>query len=92
MTLTYHSQCIECKHCRAPMVCVAFPEGIPEEIIDNQLDHRYPIEGDNGVRWEKDVNGSRHPMKRPKKPLAVQQLTINNEPYASYPYSSSKST
>ncbi len=31
--------------------CEAFPDGIPDGIIDNQADHRRTIEGDNGIRF-----------------------------------------
>jgi hypothetical protein len=32
--------------------CAAFPAGIPERVWNNELDHREPIDGDHGLRWE----------------------------------------
>ena len=33
-------------------VCEAFPEGIPNEIILGELDHREPVEGDGGLLYD----------------------------------------
>ena len=33
------------------LVCSAYPEGIPEEIIESQVDHRDPVEGDHGLMF-----------------------------------------
>jgi hypothetical protein len=32
--------------------CDAFPNGIPEAVRKNKMDHRQAIAGDNGVRFE----------------------------------------
>jgi hypothetical protein len=47
-------QCFNCRHLAegAPMHCSAFPNGIPMEILLNQVDHKKPYEGDNGIRFE----------------------------------------
>jgi hypothetical protein len=55
------SQCARCifkmagKH-----VCVAFPRGIPADIIGGRFDHSQPHEGDGGIRFvslrERTVN------------------------------------
>lgn len=40
--------------------CKAFPDGIPDAVIDDGLDHRKPIDGDQGVRFEQDT--AKHPF------------------------------
>ena len=50
-----HPQCNKCKHLRREnrkAVCKAFPNGIPREIFLNEVDHKKPYKGDNGVRFE----------------------------------------
>lgn len=34
------------------MKCRAFPGGIPDVILENQIDHRSPVEGDHGIRFD----------------------------------------
>jgi len=34
--------------------CRAFPKGIPKEILSNENDHKKPVEGDQGIQYEKD--------------------------------------
>lgn len=48
------SQCQLCKHRIRPgwiPVCEAFPSAIPQEVLDNAVDHRKPIDGDDGIRF-----------------------------------------
>ena len=48
--------CMVCKHFRreAPgLTCEAFPEGIPDEIIQSAHDHRTPWDRDGGIQFEK---------------------------------------
>ena len=48
-------QCLNCMHLLdagdGPLNCLAFPEGIPEEIVTGQVDHSTPYEGDLGFRY-----------------------------------------
>ena len=34
------------------LACDAYPEGIPDEILDNKVDHRATVEGGRGLRFE----------------------------------------
>ena len=65
MTIGPESQCASCVHYVSPFdrdeaglnagpTCAAFPEGISVQVFMNGLDHRQPIDGDHGVRWETD--------------------------------------
>lgn len=46
-------QCAFCAHLAVDpeRTCGAFPAGIPGEIWSNEVDHRKPYPGDNGIRW-----------------------------------------
>lgn len=53
------NQCARCKNwLQSPMlknkrpVCLAFPDGIPEEILEDEYDHRGQYPGDHGIRYE----------------------------------------
>jgi hypothetical protein len=35
-------------------ICNAYPDGIPEAIWWNRVDHRQPQPGDHGIGWEPD--------------------------------------
>ena len=52
--------CNDCKH-RSPLwpdeiTCTAFPDGIPDEVLFCDLDHRKPIDGDHGIQFEPKEN------------------------------------
>lgn len=46
--------CDTCKHRSQilPGICLAFPDGIPYEILVGKNDHKTLVEGDHGVRYE----------------------------------------
>ena len=49
------SQCIDCKYKHIGYgTCDAFPESIPDEILENKHDHKNPYPGDNDIRYEKE--------------------------------------
>jgi len=63
MSIGPTSQCSTCLHYRSPFsrddfdggpFCSAFPGGIPDVVLANQVDHRMPYPGDHGVQWEAD--------------------------------------
>ncbi len=57
------SQCLNCKHLRKGKGfgahCDAYPKGIPDDVAW-RLDHRQPIEGDNGIQWEPKLETDKH--------------------------------
>jgi len=49
------SQCLSCRHFvweGREKICTAFTDRIPEDLYGNMYDHRYPYDGDHGIRWE----------------------------------------
>jgi hypothetical protein len=50
--------CFVCRHLdhpdelEAPMTCSAFPDGIPLMVLDGDVDHTKPIDGDGGIQFE----------------------------------------
>jgi hypothetical protein len=49
-------QCIACIHYNSDDVvkfsCKAFPNRIPDEILEGEHDHSKPFKGDGGIRFE----------------------------------------
>ena len=47
--------CMGCKHRSEvdPAMCLAYPSGIPIEILMGDVDHTKPYKGDHGVQFEK---------------------------------------
>jgi len=47
------SQCVFCAHkSETGTTCAAFLEGIPSQILRNEVDHRRPFAGDRQTRFE----------------------------------------
>lgn len=44
--------CASCKNYIGEQKCAAFPNGIPQPILDGKNDHRQPYPGDHGVQYE----------------------------------------
>lgn len=44
--------CFGCKHFRDMWTCDAFPDRIPQEIIESEHDHRTPFKGDHGIQFD----------------------------------------
>ena len=47
--------CFRCKHFVLELFnwhCKAFPEGIPEDILENGNQHTSPVKGDHGIQFE----------------------------------------
>jgi len=44
--------CLWCTHFNRDYSCSAFPEGIPNDILFKFVDHRKPVAGDNGIRFQ----------------------------------------
>jgi hypothetical protein len=53
----FYWQCLNCRHFKGRMAlqekhrCDAFLDGIPNDIIEGEFDHRRPYPGDNGIRF-----------------------------------------
>ncbi|MBF0546217.1 MAG: hypothetical protein HQM08_17370 [Candidatus Riflebacteria bacterium] len=51
------------------LVCDAFPNGIPEEILGLQFDHINPHPGDNGIQYEpRSLSGMKAIFRKWKNP------------------------
>ena len=53
-------QCIVCEHSQAydePGRCKAFPNGIPKELLTEDILHDKPYPGDGGLRYEPRQGG-----------------------------------
>lgn len=44
--------CWKCKHWKDGGTCAAFPEGVPQAIVNGWTPHNKPIEGDHGIQFE----------------------------------------
>jgi hypothetical protein len=47
---------IQCQKCvwrfRGTLTCAAFPDGIPEEVLEGKIDHSKPYKGDHGFQYQ----------------------------------------
>lgn len=50
--MTSSTQCLDCEHYSGLSTCDAYPDKIPQEIIDGRVDHTTPYDGDNGITFE----------------------------------------
>jgi hypothetical protein len=46
------------------MTCAAYPDGIPDLIIDAKRDHRTRLPGDNGITFEPEDDVSQETLDR----------------------------
>ena len=44
--------CLQCKHYSDNLKCKAFPKGIPQEIVNGEVDHISSYDGDKGIQYE----------------------------------------
>ena len=49
----------KCINYTGDLKCLAFPEGIPEEILLGKVGHKEPYDGDHGIQFEL-VDGGEH--------------------------------
>ena len=45
------SQCMTCERLQKHARCDAYPDGVPEAILKNQVDHREPFSGDGDLTY-----------------------------------------
>ena len=48
----YINKCRECAFYLYAKKCVAFPDGVPEDIWRGDTDHQQPVSGDHGIQFE----------------------------------------
>lgn len=70
MTTVRAPICMTCDHLiddPERLICEAFPNGIPDAIINSQADHRMPYPGDNGIRYK----GKLHDQVQPDRNILI---------------------
>ncbi len=54
--MSFLSQCDLCSRTNPIGTgCAAFPDGVPFEVSMNEVDHRFPVDGDHGFRFDPKV-------------------------------------
>ncbi len=48
--------CLTCRFWNGDLTCKAFPERIPDVIIDGNNDHSESVKGDHGLLYETEVS------------------------------------
>ena len=67
--------CTFCRHCRGERICLAFPEGIPEEIWSASGAHKEPWPGDQGIQFDPEPLKDRYDIPEfLKKPGIVEKV------------------
>lgn len=64
------SLCVMCVHKKTDATCIAFPAGIPAEILTGEHDHRAPYPGDNGIQYEPIDTNDHNNNNRPRQSSA----------------------
>lgn len=54
----YETICISCANYDGACQCKAFPDGIPDDIVEGAFKHTKPYKGDNGIQYEKNPEGN----------------------------------
>lgn len=50
--LTTVPLCESCRWLSKNLTCKAFPFGVPQQVLLNEVDHTQPIDGDGGIQYE----------------------------------------
>lgn len=56
--MSQSNQCLGCARYRGLLECAAFPDGIPQEILDGTFDHSKSYEGDGGLQFVATVDAA----------------------------------
>ena len=95
MTLPFDPLCYSCARFVDDLFdwhCEAFPDGIPQEIIDGELDHHEPIEGDHGLQFiPKKNDNAKEPFNMVTDLKGVRVLDLNIDGVIGSPVNNSSS-
>ena len=68
-----------CKYNLPKGKCVAFPNGIPEEIRKNFFIHNKPYKGDNGIQFEAEKEEYKNINFEPMRKQSIEELIRNSK-------------